>query len=75
MRKLPEGAGRLSKTISPPAGSKTGTAAHQTVMHCHLILRYEGDTDNPAGCCRQVLPGPPALDYSKNNRNPRQNRK
>lgn len=40
-------------------GWNIGTAAGQTVMHCHchLIPRYEGDTDNPKGGVRRVIAG------------------
>jgi diadenosine tetraphosphate (Ap4A) HIT family hydrolase len=32
-------------------GFNTGAAAGQSVMHCHchVIPRYQGDTDNPRG--------------------------
>ena len=40
-------------------GYNIGTAAGQTVMHCHchLIPRYTGDTDNPKGGVRRVIRG------------------
>jgi diadenosine tetraphosphate (Ap4A) HIT family hydrolase len=40
-------------------GINIGPAAGQTVMHLHvhLIPRYEGDTDDPRGGVRWVLPG------------------
>lgn len=40
-------------------GMNCGAAAGQTVfhMHCHLIPRYNGDTANPAGGVRGVIPG------------------
>lgn len=47
---------------SKPAGSNigfnAGAAAGQTVMHCHchVIPRYSGDTDNPRGGVRGVIP-------------------
>lgn len=39
-------------------GINAGAAAGQTVMHLHvhLIPRYEGDMDNPAGGVRGVIP-------------------
>jgi len=39
-------------------GFNVGTAAGQTVMHCHchVIPRYRGDTDNPRGGVRGVIP-------------------
>ncbi|MFW6016111.1 MAG: HIT family protein [bacterium] len=39
-------------------GINIGEAAGQTVehMHIHLIPRYEGDVDNPAGGVRGVIP-------------------
>ena len=40
-------------------GTNCGEAAGQTVfhMHCHLIPRYHGDTEKPAGGVRGVIPG------------------
>ena len=40
-------------------GVNTGEVAGQTVMHCHihLIPRRKGDTDNPRGGIRGVIPG------------------
>lgn len=40
-------------------GINDGDAAGQTVFHCHvhLIPRRPGDTDNPRGGVRGVLPG------------------
>jgi ATP adenylyltransferase len=40
-------------------GINAGTAAGQTVMHCHvhLIPRRDGDTPNPCGGVRGVIPG------------------
>jgi len=40
-------------------GWNIGTAAGQTVMHCHghFIPRYVGDTDNPKGGVRRVVAG------------------
>lgn len=39
-------------------GMNCGTAAGQTVMHCHIhvIPRYNGDVDNPRGGVRGVIP-------------------
>ncbi len=36
-----------------------GTAAGQTVfhLHVHMIPRYEGDVDDPAGGVRGIIPG------------------
>ena len=40
-------------------GFNIGTAAGQSVMHCHchFIPRYRGDTDNPNGGVRRVVAG------------------
>lgn len=40
-------------------GVNVGSAAGQTVphLHIHLIPRYEGDTPNPRGGVRGVIPG------------------
>jgi diadenosine tetraphosphate (Ap4A) HIT family hydrolase len=40
-------------------GTNSGAVAGQTVMHCHihLIPRREGDTPNPRGGVRNVIPG------------------
>jgi len=39
-------------------GINDGTAAGQTVMHLHihLIPRYAGDTDDPRGGVRWIMP-------------------
>ena len=39
-------------------GFNVGEAAGQTVMHCHchVIPRYAGDTENPRGGVRGVIP-------------------
>jgi diadenosine tetraphosphate (Ap4A) HIT family hydrolase len=39
-------------------GFNVGEAAGQTVMHCHchVIPRYSGDTENPRGGIRGVIP-------------------
>ena len=40
-------------------GINAGTDAGQTIMHCHihLIPRRSGDTNNPRGGVRGVIPG------------------
>ncbi len=40
-------------------GMNCGAAAGQTVMHfhCHVIPRYKGDTDDPSGGIRGIIPG------------------
>jgi diadenosine tetraphosphate (Ap4A) HIT family hydrolase len=40
-------------------GANVGEVAGQTVMHCHihLIPRRRGDTENPRGGVRGVIPG------------------
>jgi ATP adenylyltransferase len=40
-------------------GTNNGESAGQTVFHCHihLIPRRPGDTDNPKGGVRGVIPG------------------
>jgi len=47
-------------------GLNHGTSAGQTVMwpHVHLILRTVGDSENPRGGVRHVIPG--KGDYTKN---------
>lgn len=47
-------------------GMNYGTAAGQTVEwpHVHLILRKDGDCENPKGGIRNVIPG--KGDYTKN---------
>lgn len=44
-------------------GMNCGAAAGQTIMHCHIhiIPRYEGDSDNPRGGVRGVIPS--RMDY------------
>lgn len=51
----------LDKKYNPDGynvGINIGEAAGQTVehMHIHLIPRYEGDVENPAGGIRGVIP-------------------
>ena len=40
-------------------GVNVGAVAGQTIMHCHihLIPRRRGDTENPRGGVRSVIPG------------------
>lgn len=53
---------RLDASARPPdgynVGFNAGVAAGQTVMHLHvhLIPRYRGDMDDPAGGVRHVIP-------------------
>jgi diadenosine tetraphosphate (Ap4A) HIT family hydrolase len=54
--------GRLDSSLAPSGynvGVNVGQAAGQTVMHLHvhLIPRYVGDTPNPIGGVRNVIPG------------------
>lgn len=39
-------------------GFNVGSAAGQTVIHCHchIIPRYRGDTENPRGGVRGIIP-------------------
>jgi diadenosine tetraphosphate (Ap4A) HIT family hydrolase len=48
-----------SKPAGYNIGFNVGFAAGQTVMHshCHVIPRYRGDTKNPRGGVRGVIPG------------------
>ena len=51
----------LDETLKPDGyniGINCGEAAGQTVMHvhCHLIPRYKGDTPEPRGGVRGVIP-------------------
>jgi diadenosine tetraphosphate (Ap4A) HIT family hydrolase len=50
--------GRLSVPDGFNIGINDGTAAGQTVMHLHihLIPRYAGDTDDPRGGVRWIMP-------------------
>ena len=51
-------------------GFNSGIAAGQTVMypHVHLIPRHHGDTENPTGGVRGVIPG--QADYKANSYRP-----
>jgi diadenosine tetraphosphate (Ap4A) HIT family hydrolase len=51
----------IEKTEKPDGyniGFNVGAVAGQTVMHCHchVIPRYAGDTENPRGGVRGVIP-------------------
>jgi diadenosine tetraphosphate (Ap4A) HIT family hydrolase len=48
-------------------GFNVGEAAGQTVMHCHchVIPRYSGDTENPRGGIRGVIPN--KKEYNQSN--------
>ena len=51
----------IEKTEKPAGyniGFNVGAVAGQTVMHCHchVIPRYAGDTENPRGGVRGVIP-------------------
>jgi len=50
--------GRLSVPAGFNIGINDGSAAGQTVMHLHihLIPRYSGDTDDPRGGVRWIMP-------------------
>ncbi|EDY87307.1 histidine triad protein [gamma proteobacterium HTCC5015] len=58
---LEQGKQWIEKTHRPDGyniGMNCGAAAGQTVfhMHCHLIPRYDGDTKEPKGGVRGVIP-------------------
>jgi len=51
----------IESTRSPDGyniGWNAGISAGQTIMHCHchVIPRYQGDIENPAGGIRGVIP-------------------
>ena len=51
----------IEETAKPDGyniGFNVGAVAGQSVMHCHchVIPRYRGDTDNPRGGVRGVIP-------------------
>jgi diadenosine tetraphosphate (Ap4A) HIT family hydrolase len=53
---------RIDRTLQPAGynvGVNVGRDAGQTVMHVHIhvIPRYPGDSDDPAGGVRGVIPG------------------
>jgi diadenosine tetraphosphate (Ap4A) HIT family hydrolase len=53
---------RIDRALQPEGyniGVNVGRAAGQTVMHVHVhvIPRYPGDSDDPAGGVRNVIPG------------------
>ena len=49
---------RTEKPAGYNIGFNVGAVAGQTVMHCHchVIPRYAGDTENPRGGVRGVIP-------------------
>jgi diadenosine tetraphosphate (Ap4A) HIT family hydrolase len=60
---------RLDSSLKPSGyniGVNVGQAAGQTVMHVHvhLIPRYVGDTPNPIGGVRNVIPGKGGYEVS-----------
>jgi diadenosine tetraphosphate (Ap4A) HIT family hydrolase len=63
LTKLLEGAKEIIETDYQPdgynIGMNCGKSAGQTVMqfHCHLIPRYDGDVENPAGGVRHSVMG------------------
>lgn len=59
---LTEAKALLDSQLQPDGyniGINVGATAGQTVMHCHihLIPRYHGDTPDPRGGIRKMLPG------------------
>jgi diadenosine tetraphosphate (Ap4A) HIT family hydrolase len=66
-----EGKKLLDERFKPDGynvGINVGVAAGQTVMHCHihLIPRRSGDSANPRGGVRGVIPG--RADYAEDSR-------
>jgi len=60
---------RLDSSLKPSGyniGVNVGQIAGQTVMHVHvhLIPRYMGDTPNPVGGVRNVIPGKGCYEVS-----------
>ncbi len=61
MELVEQGKALLDQELKPDGynvGINSGLAAGQTVMHAHvhLIPRYRGDTDDPRGGVRAVIP-------------------
>jgi diadenosine tetraphosphate (Ap4A) HIT family hydrolase len=61
MELVEQGKALLDQELKPDGynvGINSGSAAGQTVMHAHvhLIPRYRGDTDDPRGGVRGVIP-------------------
>jgi len=61
MELVGQGKALLDQKLKPDGynvGINSGSAAGQTVMHAHvhLIPRYRGDTDDPRGGVRGVIP-------------------
>ena len=61
MELVEQGKALLDQELKPDGynvGINSGLAAGQTVMHAHvhLIPRYRGDTDDPRGGVRGVIP-------------------
>ena len=62
---------RIDRTLQPAGynvGANVGRDAGQTVMHVHVhvIPRYPGDSEDPTGGVRGVIPG--KARYAKSNR-------
>jgi diadenosine tetraphosphate (Ap4A) HIT family hydrolase len=60
---------RIDRTLHPAGynlGVNLGKDAGQTVMHAHVhvIPRYRGDTDDPTGGVRGVIPGKARYEQS-----------
>ncbi len=61
MELVEQGKALLAQKLKPDGynvGINSGSAAGQTVMHAHVHLmpRYRGDTDDPRGGVRAVIP-------------------